>query len=48
MTKPKARFYKIIGTCRSCKATFTVDLDNRNSSRNYCKRCTAKFKSGGN
>ena len=46
--KPKTRFYKMIGKCMACKVTFIVDLDNRHSSRNYCKSCTAKFKKGGN
>jgi len=41
--KPK-RFYKIIGTCRACKEKFNVDLDNRYSSRNYCKKCSDAFK----
>ena len=41
--KPK-RFYKMIATCRACRLKFTVDLDNRHSSRNYCKACNDKFK----
>lgn len=45
--KPK-RFYKIIGFCRACKTRFVVDMDQKYSSRNYCKPCVAKFKLGGN
>ena len=44
--KPK-RLYKIIGNCRNCKQRFVVDMEQRYASRNYCKSCTSKFKSGG-
>ena len=42
------KLYKIIGFCRSCKERFVVDMDKRYASRNYCKKCTSKFKQGGN
>ena len=46
MEKPKTikRLYKIIGMCRQCKERFVVDLDQKYASRNYCKKCTDKFK----
>ena len=45
MKKPKVkRLYKMIGMCRQCKERFVVDLEHRYSSRNYCKKCTDKFK----
>ena len=46
MAKPKAvkRLYKMIGVCRHCKERFVVDLEHRYSSRNYCKKCTDKFR----
>lgn len=46
--KKPARLYKIIGFCRACKERFVVDLDQKYASRNYCKKCTIKFKNGGN
>ena len=42
--KPVKRLYKMIGMCRHCKQRFVVDLENRYSSRNYCKSCTDKFR----
>ena len=46
--KTNKKMYKIIGMCRNCKERFVVDMEQRYASRNYCKSCTAKFKSGGN
>ena len=45
-TKP-VRLYKIIGFCRACKERFVVDMEQRYASKNYCKKCTSKFRQGG-